>query len=355
MKDWIDISTEENKIYIYNLFMSFSKKSDIYKYFGKHDTRENILYVNNIASLIGFDLSIYKQRKKKYCLHCGKELVIGQKKFCSRSCSSSYNNSHRVLSNETKYKIQRGVLYSLKCRNRLKKEKISKPIVFACGSEDLDKLHPDISSHKKDWFNKFIPFGFNIDSFGTSAIINEFDKCKIILKEEYEVNGLSPRDIYLKYNCKDYFNNFESLLPIFKSWGFKTRDLKESIKQGVINGRINPPKNSNIYKHGWHTTWDNKQVYYRSSYELDHAKQLDLLKINYQMETLRIIYYDTITKEERISIPDFYLPDTNEIIEIKSNYTLNVQNMKDKFKSYIKLGYKPKLLVNHIEVDINTL
>ena len=85
----IDISTAEKKKQIYELFDSFSKIGDIYNYFGLRDTSKNIRYIREIATLIGFDLSIYKQRKKKYCLHCDKELVSGQKKFCSLSCAAT--------------------------------------------------------------------------------------------------------------------------------------------------------------------------------------------------------------------------------------------------------------------------
>lgn len=91
----IDISTEEKKKQIYDIFDSFSKIGDIYNYFGLRDTSKNIRYIREIATLIGFDLSIYKQRKKKYCLHCGKELILGQKKFCSLSCAATYNNLKR--------------------------------------------------------------------------------------------------------------------------------------------------------------------------------------------------------------------------------------------------------------------
>lgn len=107
----IDISTEEKKEQLYKLFDSFSKIGDIYNHFGLRDTSKNIRYIRDIASLIGFDLSIYKQRKKKYCLHCGKELVSGQKKFCSYSCSAIYNNIKRgPRTEETKNKIKNSLI-----------------------------------------------------------------------------------------------------------------------------------------------------------------------------------------------------------------------------------------------------
>ena len=51
----------------------------------------------------------------------------------------------------------------------------------------------------------------------------------------------------------------------------------------------------------------------------------------------------------RMAVPDFYIPSTNTIVEIKSEYTLNEQEMKDKAKQYIQNGYNFKLLVDFID------
>jgi len=48
----------------------------------------------------------------------------------------------------------------------------------------------------------------------------------------------------------------------------------------------------------------------------------------------------------------FYLPDTNTIVEIKSNYTLDEQNMRDKFKAYKEHGYIYKLILNKKELSL---
>lgn len=106
----IDISTEEKKQEVYELFASFNKKGDIHKYFGITDNSQGCNYIKEVANEIGFDLSSYK--KKRYCLECGKELKEGQKKFCSKSCAATYNNTRRKHSEETKLKIA----------NKLKKE-----------------------------------------------------------------------------------------------------------------------------------------------------------------------------------------------------------------------------------------
>ena len=73
------------------------------------------------------------------------------------------------------------------------------------------------------------------------------------------------------------------------------------------------------------------------------------------VETLRIKYFDSQSYTIKCAIPDFYLIDSNTIVEIKSNYTLDIQNMKDKFKAYQELGYNVKLILEHEEVNLFTL
>lgn len=45
----------------------------------------------------------------------------------------------------------------------------------------------------------------------------------------------------------------------------------------------------------------------------------------FEYETLKIKYYDSSKHKFRCAIPDFYLPKTNTIVEIKSTWTLDVQ------------------------------
>lgn len=46
---------------------------------------------------------------------------------------------------------------------------------------------------------------------------------------------------------------------------------------------------------------------------------------------------------------DFHLTDSNTIVEIKSEYFYDEQNMKDKFQKYRELGYDCKLILENIE------
>lgn len=331
---------------------------------------------------------IREQSEKRYkeitlnCLRCGKEYTIKvhendlksgrYKKYCSRSCANV-----RIHSEETKQKICQGVKNSEKYKQGLlrkseeywkkypngnhinknikssKEDSIKK---YICGSEQLNKQNPDISCRQsKKWFNNLIPFGFDITSLYTEKIIEEHKKVKDLLYNEYVINEMSPKKIYEKYNCSEYINHAETLLHIFKDWNFPIRSYSKAVVNACLKGDLKPSETPNQYKSEWHTTWDNKEVYLRSSFEKDFAEELDKKQIEYEVEGLRIKYFDTEKNEYRCAIPDFYIPSTNTIIEIKSTWTLEVQRLKDKFKAYKELGYIPKLYLDHEEIDIYSL
>lgn len=106
----LKIETEEDKQRIYQLFEQSNSISDILKLYGVWSNSSNFSYIKQIAEQVGFDINIYKERRlkpKSYCLQCGKELSGCQKKFCSPSCASTYNNSLRGhMSEESKQKMR---------------------------------------------------------------------------------------------------------------------------------------------------------------------------------------------------------------------------------------------------------
>lgn len=162
-------------------------------------------------------------------------------------------------------------------------------------------------------------------------------------------SGLSSNEV-----CKLLFGSYKKGNTVFNILQCKTRNLSESISNAILQGKIKISNDINNYrfKEEWHNTWDGKTVFLRSSYETTYANKLDSNKILYEVETLKIKYYDSQRKIYRCAIPDFYLPESNEIIEIKSSFTYDEQNMKDKFKAYRELGYNCKCICDWIELDI---
>lgn len=98
-KKVIDISTEEKKKEVFERLDGFTSKNQAHEYFGISDNKQGSEYLKQIALSVGFDLSIYKERRKKpirYCKQCGKEITSKWgKDFCCSSCANSYNNRKR--------------------------------------------------------------------------------------------------------------------------------------------------------------------------------------------------------------------------------------------------------------------
>ncbi len=286
------------------------------------------------------------------CENCGKyyiKPIYGSGRFCCGSCRCAYTNKHRKISNETKEKISESLKRYYNIKNDIKIKK------YFCGTLQLNNENPEISKHQSSkWFNKLIPFGLNINTLYTKKFVDEYNKVKDLLYTEYVINQLSPKDIYIKYNCKKYINNSETLLHLFKSYNFPIRHFSESTTVSYLHGKLKGPTHT-LGKDCYHITWNNKKVYLRSTYELDYALYLDSKQIDYDVECKRIKYYDSIKQKYRCAIPDFYISNKNLLVEVKSNYTLDIQNMKDKFNEYIKLGYNVKLILEHKETDLYKL
>lgn len=342
----VDLSTEEKKKEFFELLDSKKSMEDVYREFGLQYNNSNSSDLHKMANLVGFDLSIYKERQskpKKYCLQCGKELIGWQTKFCSSSCSATYNNLRRGPREKwtdeqrfnLKLKLNNGVIPNYVCKY--------------CGKEIDNKSY--ICQECKPYvfrIKTFKKFGLN-----SGSLSDRYEKLKEIIYQLYFENNES-----LNYIAKLYKVDLTTIYKVINNEFGYCRNISEGIHAAIKNGRYiqSTPINYRFIS-GKHVSWDNKIYFYRSSWEDDYMKKLDENKINYQYEPFKIEYYDTTKGIYRFAVPDFYLPDTNEIIEMKSYYTIknHVQEMKDKFNEYSKQGYVPKLLLNWNFVDINDI
>ena len=71
-------------------------------------------------------------------------------------------------------------------------------------------------------------------------------------------------------------------------------------------GKLKLP-DCNIFNSTWHITWDNKEVYLRSGYEVDYAEILDLEKIHYGRKRIILDYQEVCSTTSLcfISVEDF--------------------------------------------------
>lgn len=304
------------------------------------------------------------ENQKFICENCGSEHDgnYGSGRFCSKKCARSYSTKNEskelkeancIICGSKIYINKRASIKTCKCE--ICSQNYHKPsdlkICKICGREYYKQngcSNQFCKDHQIEQIYTLIKyFGFDKEKLGTKDVEIEFNRIKELLEFLYLDKHLSFNEIGELYNVK-YPNN---LSKVFKYLNIKRRTRKEITKNAIISGRL-LPGSSYKFKTEYHTTWNNKVFYLRSSYESDYAKELDERKIIYEVETLKIKYWDSVKNEYRCSIPDFYIPDKNLIVEIKSSYTLDIQNMKDRIFAYKNLGYNVKVICDHKEIEI---
>jgi hypothetical protein len=182
---------------------------------------------------------------------------------------------------------------------------------------------------------------FDPNCFGSEKFYEEYYRVKCELNELYYKKEYSTQMLSEYYGHPDACN----FIKIIKKF-IDRRTHSEASKLSIMNKRLEIPS-SQKYLNGWHKTWNGKDVYYRSSYELDYCNELDEHKIDYETESQRIKYFDSVRNKWRVAVPDFELKDSHTLVEIKSSYTFDKQNMIDKFKQYMKDGWNVELIYEH--------
>ena len=302
------------------------------------------------------------------CVYCNGPIPYLKRfnKCCCKSHAASYSNLQRTPEQNKKiaenikkyYENKLVIIDNIDGRKvftdpedieKYKKIKYCK----YCGCEK-GKCIDSYVCKKHQLFKTLEKFGFDSSKIGTTEIINEYYKIRNIILDFYLKNGSDETLLKEQFNYVSGSANFHKIL---KSLDINSRNQSEAQQFSIEHNRrdLIPVGIHYRFKDEFHITWDNREVYLRSSYETDFANELDNKQIYYEVESLKIKYFDTQRNQIRLSIPDFYLPETNTIIEIKSVFTLNVQNMKDKVKAYKELGYNFKLILEHQEVDLNKL
>lgn len=236
------------------------------------------------------------------------------------------------------------------CKDCKDKKKL---ICKTCGKEFIGTKNTKFCCNECRHIYNIVPslikyFGFDKNKLGNQNVYDEVERVKNMLYDEYWTNHHSSTEICNKYH---YPNIGNLVAKIFHYLNIPVKKINEVIKENYLYNRIKSPHNTR-FKSRWYTTWDGKEVYLRSSYETQYANELDSQKIEYEVEALRIKYFDSQLNEYRCAIPDFFLPKENMIVEIKSEYTLDEQNMRDKKKAYLENGYNFKLICDFKEKEI---
>jgi len=264
------------------------------------------------------------------CLNCGKE-IPESRKFCSRSCAASYNNVRR----ERKPWTEEQHLKNRKPRREVVCKYCGKPGKLIC-----DECKPFVQ--RIHTFERLNLQGKNLREKNQNLL----EKLKTLYFEE----KLSLAEIWEKTGLR-----YRQIELYFHSAGISLRSVSESQKNALLVGRKAPVSSPRMLR-GYHITWEGIKIWYRSSYELKFAEELDKKKVRYRVESERIKYWDSELQRYRVAVPDFYLPDTRELVEVKSSYTLcSIQRMQDKFLAYKAAGFIPKLWLNLEFVELEKI
>lgn len=295
------------------------------------------------------------------CETCGKQYngQYGSGRFCSEFCAHSYVGSRKTK--ETKKKIslsisKEHVHICPKCKKEFKHIGTAPNILCDecrkekykckyCGSLKGQCRRPEICKSYQ-LFPKMIKlFRMDQKAIGTEKLYDEYDRISKEIQELYYNKKLSIPQIKELIGYKSSSGSLSKFLAHFIHF----RSSSDAIQNAFLNNRIKKIPIQNIkFKTGYHTTWNNKKVLFRSSYEEDFCKELDKRKLDYSMESLRIRYFDSQKQKYRIAIPDFFIPSLNLIVEVKSSFTLDVKNMYDKVLVYKSLSYNFMLVLNRV-------
>ena len=114
-------------------------------------------------------------------------------------------------------------------------------------------------------------FGFDEQKLGTIYVEKEFNRIRNILNNIYWNKHMSSSEICKIFNYPDCSNLTRK---VFKYLEIVSKTSRYSSIENIKMNRRELSTESN-YKDSYHITWDNKEVYLRSSYEKDYANFLD--------------------------------------------------------------------------------
>lgn len=281
--------------------------------------------------------------KKAKCIDCNKIIYIGKRASDKKCRCEDCNKKYNLLKQNSLY-IQ---------KNINNENIIIKKSETNCNLFNIDCNNCYFKIHNICKSKASIKYQLKTLSKYCNLIIEDYDKTvENYLNIKFSIqnminNGLSENEI-----CKILGGSYKKGNTIFKILNIQGRNLSKAVQNAWFTGNLEQGNIYVQYHSGWHTTWNEKEVFLRSSYELDYAKELDEQQIDYDVEFKHIKYWDSQKQEYRCAIPDFYIPKDNMIVEIKSSYTLDKQNMIDRKKAYLDLGYKFKLICDHKELEI---
>ena len=259
-----------------------------------------------------YDESSYHGRKKPmkvHCNDCGEDFEITPEhhlKYNNGGCPNCHN--YRIVKCSKcgkEMKVDRhvdlnGTIYCDECSHKYKqirkniKNKYKFNCCKICGRPLNDKLKCDNefcqTNHYKTILILIDRFGFDKNKLGTIDVEDEFNRVRNLIYDMYWIKHMSSTEICKLCGYKSVHTLVNSL---FKKLGILPKSLSQTSRENLEMGRRNIQNKPVNFKRYYHITWENNEVVFRSSYELDYANELDMKKIKYCYEKLSIKYFDS--------------------------------------------------------------
>lgn len=163
----------------------------------------------------------FRQPKNKYCKNCGKLLILWQEKFCSRSCSATYNNLHKKSGT-----------------------RVSKLEIY------LQKVLPPLYPNLKFLFNDKTAIGSELDIFipelNLAFELNGVFHYEPIFGKE-KLNKIKNNDNNKFYSCQQKSISL-CIIDTTQQKNFKKSTSKKFIKiiSEIIDSNLNPEEDLNF-------------------------------------------------------------------------------------------------------------
>jgi hypothetical protein len=221
---------------------------------------------------------------------------------CSKQCCSTLNNKRRMLD----------TVFAKKFTDAGNLKRIGKTFEEIFGKEKAETLKKQysisMSENNTRWSKKY-----RTEDEITDQKIKQAD------------------NIVKRYKGK----TFEDMYGIEKALEMKAKmSIKTSGKNNPMYGKPSPKKTGNGLSGHY------KGIYFRSIYELSYLYYLIINNINYELaEKKKFKIHYIMDGKNRTYYPDFYLPDTDTLIEIKPKALLNTKENLLKFDA-AKKAYK---------------
>lgn len=294
------------------------------------------------------------------CDICGKENNIIAFKYFKNINRSKLNIYTCIICSDIKRKITNNINYGV---NNVSQSNIIKDKKIKTTLENWKVENPSQSIEIKEKKTKTMLKNYGVEYVFQSETLRNNIKKTCLEKyndENYNNRTDSVQTCLKKYGCENISQNEDikqiKIKTCLKNWGVENQLQNEIIKENI--------KKTNLKKYGCEYAIQNNEIftkasitayrfhkyedsdlYYQGTYELDFLKKY-YNKIKITKFKNKILY--NMFGKNKYYHPDFYLPNFNLIVEIKSDYTYKKELEKNlvKQKSCIEQGYKFIFIIN---------